>query len=128
MDDANAAIVQVGQVQPFALGVERDTVNAPELRLRGRATIAAEALLTCARYREDDTGLGIDLADAIVQGIGEINVAVGRDREAMHAVELGLERRAAVAAVALLTGTRNGRQDALPVHFAHPLAGQLHEE
>jgi hypothetical protein len=58
----------------------------------------------------------------------KVAFAAGRHRQAVHAVELGLEGETAVAAVALLAGSRDGGEDPLAVDLAHPLAGHFDEE
>src|SRR5947209_19285356 len=83
----------------FSFGVESEAVNPAKLRLRGRASVPAESLLPRPREVVDDARLDVDLADAVVPGIRQVDVAAGRDREAVHAVELGLGRRSPVAVV-----------------------------
>ena len=51
VDGADAAVVEVGEVQPLALGVEGEAVDAAELGLGRRPAVAAEALRAGAGER-----------------------------------------------------------------------------
>src|SRR5262249_43667112 len=125
LHDAHAAIVEVGQEEALGLRIEGDAVDPAELRLDGRAAVAAEALLAGTGDGGHDAGLAVNLADALVPGVGEVDVAVGCDGEVVQAVDLCFCCGTSVAAVALLAVTGDGRQDALRVHLADAVAGQL---
>src|SRR5205823_1924974 len=102
--------------------------DAAELRLEARPAVAGVALLPGAGEGADSTRLRVDLADAVVPGVSQVDVPVGRHGEAVHAVEPRAERRSAIAAVALLTRARDRAEDAPGVHLADMLARQLDEE
>ena len=128
VDGADAAVVEVGQVHLLALGVEGDAVDAAELRLGRRPAVAGEPLLAGAGEGGDRPRLRVDLADAVVPGVGDVDGAVRADGEAVRPVELGLERRAAVAAVALLARAGEGSQHALVVDLQDALPDHLDDE
>src|SRR5207253_11331015 len=60
-------------------------------------TIAAEALFTRSGKIGDDPGLRINLPDPAIKRIGNINIPIGSDCNAVRRVELSLGRRASVA-------------------------------
>ena len=72
--------------------------------------------------------MDIELADPVVPGVGQIKVAVGRNRQTVHAVEPSCCRRASIAAVSLLSGSRDGREYASAIHLADALTGQFDEK
>src|SRR5262245_45003265 len=128
VDVVNAALVEVGQIELAEIAGEGDAVDAAELHVL-RWTFAGEWFLAGADARErfDRAGLGIDLADAIVPRVGGVEDAVRRDGKAVHAVEGRLERRAAVAGVALGAGAGEQRQHAFGIDFEDAPAGQFDE-
>ncbi len=92
VDDADPAVVQVGEVELAEVGVECEAIDAAEHGIACRAAVAGIAFLAGAGERGDDAALRIDFANAIVPGVGQIHRAVRRDREVVHAVERGLPR------------------------------------
>ena len=105
----------------LALRIDGDAVDAAEFRLGGGAAVAREALVARPRERGDLAALQIELAHAIVPGVGDVQGAVRRDHKVVHAVELGLAGGAIVAAVPLLAGTGKRRQHALGIDLADTL-------
>src|SRR5260370_23618936 len=77
VDRADAAVVEVRYVELAEVGVERDAVDTAELGVQHLAAIAGVALPAGPGKSSDRAGLGVDLADAAVPGIGDINRAVG---------------------------------------------------
>ncbi len=65
----------VGYVEVL-IGVEGETLRGVELGSSGGACVAGEALGACACDGGDDAG-GVDLADEVVGGLGEVEVALG---------------------------------------------------
>ena len=128
MDRPDPAVVQVARVHRLALGIKRDAVDAAELRLGGRSAVPREPLLARSRHRRDQAGLRVDLPDALVPGVGDVEVAVGTHPEVVRAVELRLRRGAAVARIALLPGARVRGERPVLLHFPHAVAAHLDDE
>ena len=101
IDGADAAVVEVGQEQLVARRIERCAINTAEFGFDGGAAVAAEAFAR-AGDSADHARFGIDGADAVVPGVGEIDRVVGTDRQIVHPVELRIARGATVAADSLL--------------------------
>src|SRR5437870_1027477 len=80
-----------------ATAPERDRVDPAEVRVQGRAAVPAVALGAGAGDAGDDAGREVDLPDAVVEGVGDVERAVRTDQQVMRAVELRLARRPAVA-------------------------------
>ena len=104
IDPADAVVVSIGDIE-VARPVHRHAIGIVETRLSCRAAIPAEPLLSRARNGGDRPG-GIHLADAVVVGIGDVEVACAVHRHAIGQVETRLSCRAAVLAEP--TTTRNG--------------------
>ena len=116
-------VIQIRDVELLAGGIEADAVAAAELRLDGGAAIARKALHARAGKRRDNSRFGVVDADAIVEGISEIDLAIGSDGEVVHAIEAGVRAGLAVAAIArhsLLPGQRG--QDAMRIDLPHAFA------
>src|SRR5262249_26082677 len=83
-----------------------------------------EALFAGARERRYHAGFGIELADAIVPGVGQVDRAVRADRQMVHAVELCLEPGPTVAAAAFLSGASHDGQIAFRIDPEQALTGE----
>ena len=83
-----------------------------------RAAVPAEALLPRSRNGGDRPD-GIDLADAVVGGICDVEVALAVHRHASGKVELCLSCRAAVPAETVLPRSRNGGDRPGGIHLAN---------
>ena len=94
------AIVTVISDVDIARRVHRQSRGAKELRLDRRASVPAEAAFPGPRDR-GDRPRRIHLADAVVSGIGDVNVAGPVHRQTRGAMELRLDRRASVPAEAV---------------------------
>src|SRR5262249_4282163 len=128
LDSADATVVEVGEIEAFTLGIERDSIDTAKLCLAGRAIVAAVAFLAGASELRHDARFQIELADAIVPRVREEQVAAGRHGQAVHAVERGLGGRFAVAAVALLIQcATQDAQNALAIYLEHAATPQLNE-
>ena len=78
----------------------------------GRAAVAAIAAASVAGDGGDDARAGVDLADAVVAGVGDEQVAAGVHRNADGIVQLGGGGRPAVAAIARSSVAGDGGDDA----------------
>src|SRR5205085_12279051 len=98
------------------------TGDAIEPGLVRKTAIAAEIFLAHAGDGAKDAGPGVDLADAIVVAIGDVDIAILGDEEIVHEVELAFESRSAVAAIAFLAAACERGQAPLGVQLEHPMA------
>src|SRR4029077_7574528 len=73
------------------------TAGIVQVRVCGRPVITIESGLSGARDGGDDRGLPVDPADAIVVRVGDDQIAVGSDRDAVGRVELRLRGGRVVA-------------------------------
>ena len=94
-DHAHPQIARIRDVN-IARRIHRDRLRRVQLRLIGRAAVAREARCAGARERADHT-LRSDLPDHVVAGVGHVDVPRRIQRNPARRVELGLQRRAAVA-------------------------------
>ena len=104
VDPPHSIVVRVGD-DDVAVGRNRHAVWCVELRENCRAIVAGEAAaeVVIAGDRLDVRIVArIDAADDVVVRVGEINVTVRRDDDAVGRVEPGFDRRAVVAGVAFL--------------------------
>ena len=74
--------------------------------------VAGEALCAGAGDGGDDAGGGVDLADAVVAGVGEVEVAGGVEGEGGGEIELGGGGEGVVAGEAGDAGAGDGGDDA----------------
>src|SRR5262249_28246351 len=96
VDDADAVVVVVADVELVARRIDGDRKDARNRSGRRCATVAVVAKVTGARHRRDDPR-GIDFADALVVLIGEEDAAVASDRIATWIRKLGAGGWATVA-------------------------------
>ena len=120
-DLADAMVVGVGDID-VAAAIDGDRGGITQQSRGGRRAVAGEA-------RNAASGDGTDvaaahLADAIVVGVGNIDVAAGVHGHAGGRIEQRASGRAAIAAKALRTGAGNGADQAFQIHFEnHVVAG-----
>ncbi|NYF89820.1 hypothetical protein HDF08_001887 [Edaphobacter lichenicola] len=95
-DLADAVVVGVGKVE-IAGGVDGNARGRVDGSGEDGGPVAGVALRACAGDGGDETSAGIDAADAVVRGVGEIEVAGGVDGESGGEVELGGEGGGAVS-------------------------------
>ena len=105
IDLANAVVVPIGDVE-VARAVYRHASGRCKLGLYCCTAVPAEAVLSCSRNR-GDRPCGIDLANAVVVPIGDVEVARAVHRHASGRSKLGLNRRTSVPAKPLLSRSRN---------------------
>ena len=79
--------------------VHRNSVGIVEPRRGGRAAIAVETGLSRSGDGGDVPALGVDLADAVAEGVRNVEVAGAVQRNPTGAVEPRRGGRAAVAAI-----------------------------
>ena len=92
-DHVPAAVADVEHV----VGRHEHRLGELQDRLLGRA-VGPAVLLVTAGDRRDRAAGGVDLPDPVVEAVGQVDVALGVDGHAVGLVQLGLGRRAAVAA------------------------------
>jgi hypothetical protein len=124
-DFANAVPGELGDVQ-VAGGIERQVARREHLRAGGRSAIAGRALAISARVGVDRAG-GADAAHAVVAEVGDVEVAVWVDGEAVGKVELCRGGGAAVAAEAGGSHPGHGSDDAVRVDFADAVVAGVGE-
>ena len=73
VDNANAAILQVGKIKLRPRRIEGETVNAGKVRLERGTAIARVTFFTRPREGRDGAGRGIDFANALVPRVGQVN-------------------------------------------------------
>src|SRR5262249_57329722 len=98
---------------------DRDALGL-ESRRGGRAAVAREPWLTAA-CEGADPAVGIDAADAVVLGVGDVDAPVCGDGDSARRVQLRLRRWAAVAGVALRPRSGDSGDDAVRVHTPDPV-------
>ena len=113
---ANPVAAGIGDVE-IACPVHRHTTGGGELRLGRRTPVPAETALPGPRDRGDRPG-GIHLADALVEGIGDVEVARPVHRHAMGISELRLGRRTPVPAETARAGPRDRSDRPGGIHLA----------
>src|SRR5579885_2547112 len=107
---AYAVISDVADEQAAA-AIERDAVRLAELRLGGRAAVAAKAWFARARDGGDDFGLGVHSHDGVVGHIHEEQVAGFVEAHLIGLLERGGQGRTAHACVTFLAAARHGGED-----------------
>src|SRR6266480_7473517 len=107
-DPANSVVALVRDVD-IAVRIQRDTIRVVEARARRRTTVAREGGAAIARHGGDDSRRRIDLANAVVVLVRNIEVATCIQRHSSWVVEARARRRAAIAQGAATTGY--GRDD-----------------
>ena len=79
-------VTDVGDGHERAVRAERAAHRDIELRLLGRAAVAAETSLARAREERRDVRLRIEADDAVLETIGEVDSAIRGDGDIVHAV------------------------------------------
>ena len=114
IDDADAMIGDIGDVEMPLLGIERETVGLGKPGARRRPAIAGIGRLAGAGQGRDGPIAGVDAADAAIEAVGDKDVAGPVDCDAIGLVERGPRRRSAIAGVAGLAIAGDCRDDAAP--------------
>ena len=86
VDPADAVVADIGDGHERTVRAECAAHGDVELRLISRAAVAGEAGLTRAGEERRDVGLRVESDDAVLETVGEVDGAVGRDRDVVHAV------------------------------------------
>src|SRR5579884_1463983 len=113
IDPADDRVEAVGDIE-IAGPADRDAVGFVEARLGRRTAVAGISLGAVAGDRRDRAGGGIDAADAVVEGVGEIEVAGGVERHVERAVQHRRLGRAAIAGKPFLPGPDRRRYQPVP--------------
>ena len=104
---ADGVIAGDGDVD-LARGIHRQPRRQMQVRIGGEPGVAPEARgvdVAVAGERGDDA-VGVHLADAVIQRIGDVEVARGIERDALRRIQLRVDRGTAVAGE---TGARIAR-------------------
>ena len=109
-------VTGIGNVE-VARAVHGHAIGVAELRLDRRTPVPAEAEPSGPRDRGDDP-CGVHLADALVAGFGNVEVARPVHRHATGVVELRLDRRTPVPTEAELPGPRDRGDRPRRIHLA----------
>src|SRR5439155_21303847 len=128
IDGAHAAVVEISEIKVLALRVERGAVKAAELRLLRWSAVATVAF--CARPREGAhcAAPGVKLTNALVPGVRQKQVSVGKDGQTVHAVELRLLARSVIAGKTLRASPRNNVEHTIPAHSPNALTSRHLDE
>src|SRR2546429_100467 len=109
--DLADAVVRTVCNKNVARGVDGDSGRLPQLGAGGGPTVAAEGGIAGAGDRGDDPGPRRDLADAVICGVRDKEIARGVDGDASRVPQLGTGGGAPVAAEASITGAGDGGDD-----------------
>ena len=118
-------VAGVGEIE-VAAGIERQGRGEVELGGGGECVVAGEAG-DGAGDGGNDAGGEVELADAVVVGVGDVEVVGGVESEALRRVECGGGGRAIVAGEALCTCSGNGGDVAGGIDFANDVVRGLHK-
>ena len=114
----DALVLDVGN-QQAAPAVQEKVVGFLEHGLATRAAVAAVTELARAGYGGDDAGAGVNLAHRRIEALGEVDIAVAVNGQAVGLVDDGVQGRTAVARITCLAVTAHPGDDArLRVHPA----------
>src|SRR5205823_1150970 len=117
VDGADAAVVEIGEVQVLALRIERRAIETAELRLRGRSAVAAETFRAGSREGAHSAAVRVEVTNALVQGVGQKQIPIGKGGQTVHAIELRLLARAAIAGKPFRSGPCDDVKHTIPAHF-----------
>ena len=124
IDSTDAVVAGVGEVE-VACGVEGESGGKVELSGGCESVVAGEARSTGSCNRGDDARGEVEFADAVIVGVGEVEVAGGVEGEALGGVECGGDGGAIVAREALCAGAGDSADLAEGVDFADVVVGCL---
>ena len=123
---ADAVIAGVGDVE-IPGGVEGERGGIPELSGSGRTVVTGVSGAADAGDGGDDAGGGVDLADAVVVGVGDVEVSGRIDGERGGRIQGRGGGEASVAAVALDPVAGDGGDDAAGAYFPDNVVPGLSE-
>ena len=125
---ADAAVARIGDEQ-VARGVHRHTLGEAQAGGGGGAAVAGEAPGAGARHGGDDPTGPVHPADAVVELIGDVQVARGVHRHIGGDAQAGAGGRATVPGEARGAGARHGGDDACGgVHPADAAVARIGDE
>src|SRR5262249_4968092 len=111
------------------IGIDGHAFGVIQLGRRGRSAVAAVAGRAGAGDGEDVAGRLHDLADAIIAGVGDVDVAAAVHGHAVRAIQHGGRGGAAVATAAGRAGAGDGEDGAGGLHdFANAVRGGVGDE
>ena len=113
--------------EEIARRIELDAVRLLEGCFPRGAAVAAVAGLARAREGRDDAGFQRDFAHGVVAHVHDVEVAGLVEADFVREVERGLQRRPAIAGVALLPAARDDVQLAVGRDLAHALTAVFAE-
>src|SRR6185436_20430046 len=105
------AAVQAAADVVLARGRDREPDRRMEARLAGRPAVSLESGYACSRDGRDGRGRDLDPADALVPGVGDVEVAAWAGFERARTRERRERGGAAVPAEAGRSGAGHGRDD-----------------
>ena len=118
-------VVEIGNREVLVGWVQGNAKAATKLGESGWLTVSGKTLLTRTRELRDCARLGIELANAIVPGVREINRSLPCHGKAVHTVECCLSSGAAISIVPKDT-FRSGQSDELSFGGDRPESFTLH--
>ena len=121
--------VAFAERQPHRRTVDEQGPRAEDWIPQGALPVDRQFLLLRSRDRVDDARPQIDPANAMVADVGDVQVLLIVQRDAVRLLELSLNRRSAVAAKTGLARARQRRNDArLGIHAANEVVLHFDEE
>src|SRR5262249_29510730 len=103
--------------------VEADAMWFVQLRVRGRASVTGKARRSIARNRADDSGLGVELPDAVAETLHPIDVSGAIEPDFVRLVQLCRIATPAISTPSSLTSAGYREHFALWGHFADTMIG-----
>ena len=110
VNPADAMVIPVGDIDASGT-IDGDPVGLVEAGPRGRSAISGIAGLAAAGAGRDHTRARIDPPNAMVEGVGKIQVATCVEPDVEWAVQQGARRWPAIAGIALLAGSYRCRNN-----------------
>ena len=107
---ADALVIRIGDVQVESR-IHGDASGRVQLGAGGQSVVAAESFRPVSRHRGDRSIE--NHADALVRGVGDVQVAGGIHGDALGILQLGAGGRAVVAAVARRPVSRHGGDESI---------------
>ena len=108
VDGTEAVAGDVGDEESPALGVVGHVVGFDDAGCGGGAAVAGVGLIAVAGEGADGLGFRVDDADAAIEAVDNVEIALGVEGQAVGFVELGLGGGSAVAGEALLAVAGDG--------------------
>ena len=120
-DAADAVVTRIGDVK-VAEGIYRDARGIAETSVDGQAAISVKAWTAAACHRVYHTRAQRHAADAVVEGVHEVEVAIGVHRNSGRIGQTGVDGAASVSTEAAASVAGDGLYDTrVRDHPADPL-------